>query len=699
MACILLDIDHFKRCNDTYGHDVGDAVLRETARVLTRCTRGGEAVYRIGGEEFLVLCPGATAEMAAKGAERLREAIESNRIEHENRTISITVSVGVAQREVQVARSNDLLKLADDALYEAKRGGRNRVCIAGSGLHAEPEHPPKKDARSRRTAAPDELNGPGSLHGCVLVVDDDANARRSLRRLLERERFEVHEACDGRDALAKVSDIDPDVILMDVLMPNMDGFACTRKLKADPALSGIPVIMLSGQTDEKHVQAGLEAGAEEYVAKPIRHRELVLRIRAMIQLHSSKADLIRSNEVRGEQARAMGILFDLSRRLAVTESIEEIVGHAVSTAAELTSSRRVSVMLPDDGGEHLFIANAIGITAELAEKIRVPVGAAIAGRVFASGEPTVLNTPQDGSVCGRRCDSEFFASVPLASQAFTVHKKVLGVLNVTDRQDGRPFDAHELEYLDLVCNMTASALEQVQAGLAQKRAHAAIVTGLAKLAEHRDTETGNHLERVTRYALVLAEELRRTGRYGSKIDDQFIEDLNQAMPLHDIGKVAVSDAILLKPGRLTNDEFEAMKRHAEVGATAIQSVIDQSPDAGFLTMAREIAHCHHERCDGAGYPGGVSGDEIPLPARIAAVADVYDALTTKRPYKEAFPHARSVEIIREGAGAHFDPDVVNAFLARQQEFAETAAKLSDPVKRHDDGRADCARYSPKMCLQ
>jgi len=500
-----------------------------------------------------------------------------------------------------------------------------------------------------------------------------------IRVLLEREGFDIHEACDGLDALTKASAGRPDVILMDAEMPRLDGFECTRRLTADPACRDIPIIMVSGKTDERHIEAGFEAGAKEYITKPIRHREFVLRVRAMTELHRSKANLAKSNEVRGEQARAMELLFDLSRSLAAVDSTEEIVERTVAATAELLGCHRVSIMLPDQGGEHLLIAQAIGLEEALCRKIRVPVGSDIAGRVYASGKPTVLNTPHEEGAGTVRYDSDFFASVPLASHALAVPKKVLGVLNVTDRHDGTAFEARDLEYLDLVCNMTASALEQVQARSGREHAHTAIVTGLAKLAEHRDANTGNHLERVTEYALLLAEELRHKGGCGPEIDDEFLEHLHQAMPLHDIGKVAVPDSILHKPDKLTEAEFAIMKRHAEVGASAIQSVIEKAPEAGFLPMARDIAHFHHERFDGSGYPRGLRGDEIPLAARIAAVADVYDALTTKRPYKEAFPHEKAARIIRDSSGTHFDPDVVGAFQRLERDFADLAAKLEDEV--------------------
>ncbi len=676
LSCMMLDIDNFKKCNDTYGHDVGDLVLRETAEILRRNARAGEAVFRLGGEEFVVLCPGSSAEMSATGAERLRAAVEANRIKRGGKVLGITISAGVAERDHRTAEPDDLLKLTDEALYAAKRNGRNCVCVSGTGEPNGPEPASYKPVVVTKTQV-DVATRSGDSSGVVLVVDDDPNARRLTRLLLERDGFDVHEAGDGHAALSEVSQVHPDVILMDAVMPNLDGFACTRELRADLTTREIPVIMVSAGTDEKHIEAGFDAGANEYITKPYRHREFVLRVRAMTELARGKKDLLASNDVRGEQARAMQLLFDLSRSLAGAEDLDAIVTRTVAATAELMNSRRVSLMLPEESGTNLFIASSTGIDGQLAATIRVPVGDSISGRVFSSGEPTVYNSQDENAGCADRYESGFFASVPLASRALVVPNKVVGVLNVTERHDRQPFGANELEYLDLVCNMAASALEQHESGQAREHAHAAIVIGLAKLAEHRDSDTGNHLERVTQYALLLARELRELPKYATVINEGFLRDLEHAMPLHDIGKVSVPDAILLKPGPLTDAEFAAMKRHAGVGAAAIQSVIDQAPEAGFLAMARDIAHGHHEWFDGTGYPEGLAGDQIPFAARIAAVADVYDALTTKRPYKKAFSHDKAFEIIRESWGTHFDPDVTDAFLRLGPRFADMSQRLSD----------------------
>ena len=201
-----------------------------------------------------------------------------------------------------------------------------------------------------------------------------------------------------------------------------------------------------------------------------------------------------------------------------------------------------------------------------------------------------------------------------------------------------------------------------------QHARAATILGLAKLAEYRDEGTGTHLERIREYARMLAEELGRLPAYRQTIDQGFIDDIYQSAILHDIGKVGIPDAVLLKPGELTGEEFEIIKRHTLFGGDAITSIQSQIEGRTFLNLGREIAYNHHEKWDGSGYPVGLKAKAIPLAARIVAMADVYDALTTKRFYKEAFSHAKACQIIRDLKGSHFDPDVVEAFLALEDQL-------------------------------
>jgi response regulator RpfG family c-di-GMP phosphodiesterase len=212
------------------------------------------------------------------------------------------------------------------------------------------------------------------------------------------------------------------------------------------------------------------------------------------------------------------------------------------------------------------------------------------------------------------------------------------------------------------------------------RTRNAVVFGLAKLAESRDPETGQHLERIAVYSKRLATELRGHPRYGGEVTPAFLQLIGISSALHDIGKVGVADEVLLKPGRLTEDERFRMQLHASVGGECIREIELRLGTSNFLQMAREIAYCHHERWDGQGYPQGLAGEDIPLSARIVAVADVYDALTSRRVYKQAYSHEHCVRVIREEAGRQFYPQVVEAFLKVADEFREIGERYRDDAQ-------------------
>lgn len=211
------------------------------------------------------------------------------------------------------------------------------------------------------------------------------------------------------------------------------------------------------------------------------------------------------------------------------------------------------------------------------------------------------------------------------------------------------------------------------------------IFALAKLAESRDRETGAHLERMREYCRILGHELSQSPKYQNVVDGDYVQLLYLTSPLHDIGKVGIPDAVLLKPGQLTSAEFEIMKRHSAIGGATLEAATRAYPDAPFLSIAREIALTHHERYNGTGYPNGLRGEEIPLSGRIVAVADVYDALTTRRVYKPKFSHEKTRNMIISESGEHFDPDIVDAFLAREQEFIDVSRRFADSEDAADDG--------------
>jgi putative two-component system response regulator len=346
----------------------------------------------------------------------------------------------------------------------------------------------------------------------IMVVDDQPVNLRLMEDLLSRQGYGVRSFPRGRLALAAAAEKPPDLVLLDVTMPEMDGFEVCRRLRSDAALSNIPVIFLSalGETEDK--LAAFQSGGFDYVTKPFEPEEVRARIETQLRLRDLQAAVERDNQ-----------------------------------ELEQTVKRQIQ---------------------ELAD------------------------------------------------------------------------------------------------------AQMATIFALAKLAESRDAATGQHLERVQQLCRLLAFEVKKRPKYSGRITDDYVHDIFHASPLHDIGKVAVPDAILLKPGPLTGAEFAVMKTHTTLGAENLKLVLEKHPANGFIRMGIEIARSHHEKWNGAGYPDGLAGDEIPLSARIMAVADVYDALRSQRCYKNAKPHDESRDLILQGSGNHFDPEVVSAFCEVEESFRQ-----------------------------
>jgi putative two-component system response regulator len=227
------------------------------------------------------------------------------------------------------------------------------------------------------------------------------------------------------------------------------------------------------------------------------------------------------------------------------------------------------------------------------------------------------------------------------------------------------------------------------------RTRDAVIFALAKLAGYRDDETGSHLERISAYSSVLASAARLHPKFSRQISSTFVRIIEFSSVLHDIGKVGIEDSILRKPGQLTHAERQRMQQHAVMAGDCLEDIAEHLGSTNFLDMAREIAVAHHERWDGSGYPNGLRGDAIPLSARIVAIADVYDALATRRVYKNILPHEQCVAVIREGAGTQFDPDLVEVWLTVGASFREIAARYADVATDTGPSRFHPAPWGPE----
>ena len=362
----------------------------------------------------------------------------------------------------------------------------------------------------------------------ILAVDDKPANLELLSEMLDAQGYHTRCASNPKHALQLAISEPPDLFLLDVQMPEMDGYALCETIKAIHSLSEIPVIFVSALHETLDKVKAFAAGGVDYITKPFEFEEVRARVETHVKLRRMHLQLKRHNE-------------------------------------------------------------------QLQELVR----------------------------------------------------------------------------------------EQVKAIL---DAHTATIFALAKLAESRDDDTGNHIRRVQQYCKVLAMELAADPRPHGRMDDLYIENLYQTAPLHDIGKVGIPDAILLKPDRLTPEEMATMKTHTLIGARTLDEVVHTYPDNLFVRMGAKIARAHHERWDGSGYPDGLKEESIPFCARILAIADQYDALRNARPYKRPFDHKTTCDIILEGDGrtlpSHFDPAVLHAFKKSRDKF--------DCVFRHFQDRAVAA---------
>lgn len=358
-----------------------------------------------------------------------------------------------------------------------------------------------------------------SLSECrILIVDDTKFNIKILVEILSDD-YELSVAMDGKSALESMEEVVPDIVLLDIMMPVMDGFEVCSKMKEDKNLKDIPVIFLSAMTDINSKAKAFEIGAIDYITKPFEVQEIKARVKTHLSLKLAQNELAMQNEI---------------LNMKVEERTREII-----------------------------------------------------------------------------------------------------------------------------------------------RTQEATLETIANLAEYRDPETGGHINRTKGYIKVLAERLKEHPKYKDIIDDTIISSYYKASPLHDIGKIGIRDEVLLKPGKLTPIEFEEMKQHSVIGYNTLKMAANQLGDNSFLTYAMEVALHHHEKWDGTGYPDGLKGEEIPLSCRLMAIADVYDALISKRIYKPAFSHKKSISIILEESGTHFDPELIEILKEIHEEFRKIAIQFAD----------------------
>lgn len=522
------------------------------------------------------------------------------------------------------------------------------------------------------------------VKGTILIVEDETELRFILVENLRAAGYHVLEQSDGQQCIDCAIQHLPDVIIMDVGLPVMDGIAATRALKANEKTACIPVIMLTAHVGSEDVIRGLEAGAQEYLPKPFDISELIARVRSVHRMSNMRKDMDRINthleaEVDLKTSR-LRYLYDYMRDLNLADSRDRILDLIISCVSQTTGATRISLFVLDEKKYSLICERSVGLESSMVQPIPITEMGEITRKVFQSGKMLAVNTYGGLKNNDRQYASDSFVSTPIIKTSLQTHDGIIGVLNATEKKDGTSFQEDEIQCVQSIADAAAIALDNLVRRQRLEQSVRVLLNTVGHLAEYRDEETAHHIERVSVFARVLAEELQREGPYASEMTDDIIEMLVQAAPLHDIGKVGIADDILTKPGKLTNEEFTIMKMHTEIGRRVLSQALDKDHQVPLLQMCIDIVYGHHEKWNGEGYPQRISGEQNPLSARIISLVDAYDAMCSRRRYKSAISHEDAVIQIKEESGKHFDPILVEAFLRCQERFESVKMNRTEEDK-------------------
>jgi PAS domain S-box-containing protein len=447
----------------------------------------------------------------------------------------------------------------------------------------------------------------------ILIVDDEAMGRTTLKALLSSQNYRLFLASDGTEALQLAASAGPDLILLDVMMPGMDGYEVCRQLRSDPRLSEVPIIMITGLDDRASRLQGIEAGADDFISKPFDPSELQARIRTITRLNRYRhlmEERARFERVVELSPDGLFVVADTGEILLANPAMLDLLGGNPERYQQIVGKSILDFIAdePETYREHCLQ----NVLADTSRVIR---------------NETILS---------RLDNSQFPAEITGGYIVWNGTPAVqINVRDITERKKAE-------EELERSRNDLAIAYD-------------ATLVGWVKAVDLRDKETEGHSQRVTEMTVRLARALQVRG--------EDLEHIRRGALLHDVGKMGIPDSILLKPGPLTDEEWEIMKLHP---VYAYQWLVP----IAYLRPSLDIPYCHHEKWDGTGYPRGLRGEQIPLAARIFAVVDVWDALRSDRPYRKAWPEDRVRKHLLNLAGSHFEPRIVETFLSIHSPFAD-----------------------------
>ena len=512
--------------------------------------------------------------------------------------------------------------------------------------------------------------------GRVLLIESGQGHTTPHEQALLAAGYQVRRVAPAQ-AFETAATILPDLIVVEFSSHPALAESIARTVRAHQILGDTPILALNTSAEQPCLEAALESGADDCLAVGSPAGDILLRARVLMRLGAARRTAAEASQSLQHEAGAMSRLRRFYEEVLTDESIERACRRTVETAAELMNSERVSLLLFDAQRQSLRFVWAVGIEEQIWRDQEVPLSSPIAGRVYATQRELVVNRASKGLWTAGRYETPWFVSVPMVCTPLRTRGGAFGVLNITERLQGCDYRPEEVQVLRQLAQTAAFALDAIRTRRKLDETRDSIIFSMAKLSEYRHNSTGQHLERVQALSILLARHLARDPRIEEAIDEQFITDLGRAAPLHDVGKVAIPDRILLKEGKLTQEEFRLIQDHTRIGAQTLRSVIARGHDASFLKMAMDIAHYHHERYDGGGYPAGLAGSSIPLAARIVCVADSYDAIRTRREYKPARSHEEAARELLKAAHAQFDPHIVQAFCALDDQFRRTYDEMAE----------------------
>ena len=499
----------------------------------------------------------------------------------------------------------------------------------------------------------------------IICLDDDRDFLNSLKISLP-EKLQDVQGCNflfmdnPLETLEMIREIQEDsqaiaLIMTDQMMPDMKGIDFLREAKKITPNS-MRVLLTGYAGMDSAIVAINENVLHKYLTKPISDFEdLVFTLKRLLNEFNL-------NNTVDSQERVILNLYQFSNTLSILDDIKEILKHTVSFTREALDCERISILLLED--EILSIKACAGIPEDIAKRIRIPLGQKVAGGVLKKREAILVEDIDEINWMENQINAEFksFISAPVICANLKSYDIPLGVINVTNKNGNEPFSKQDLKILSFIANTASVAIHNHQNRQMLEQSYFDTVTALIMSLEARDEYTRGHSDRVTEYSVGIARHLQ--------LEEGLIKTIKDAAILHDIGKIGVRDDVLLKPGRLTPEEFSEIKKHPVISGTIVKSIAS-------LQEVGTIASQHHERYDGKGYPDGLKDEEIHIGARIMAVADTYDAMTSNRSYRKALDPDYAVKEIRNESGAQFEPQCVEAFFRYLNEKKTTENEPSN----------------------